>query len=771
MKKLPVIATRGVIVFPAHSSELNVGRKISLNAIDVARKSYDNKLITVSQKNEMNDKITSKNQLFNVGTLVEFDITKEFENGTREILIKGLDRVKLETLSTNNGQMLESSYEILKSISASQKVERVFIKDLSKILDKTLGTIITIPKNVLTSLASGVSANELSDVIAHYLPLELPKKQKLLETLDVTKRLELISKMIPRETYASKIEKGIDDSVKKTIDSQHKEFLLRERMKAIKQELGEISSKDSEIEKWNQEIDSKKFPNEIKEQVKSEIKRYESTPQMAAESNIIKGYLDWIFTLPWQTYSKDNNNLSGAGKILNKHHYGLKEVKERIIEHLAVKINTKSKTSPIITFVGPPGVGKTSLARSIAEAIGRKFVKVSLGGVKDESEIRGHRRTYVGAMPGKIIQAIKKAKTSNPVILLDEIDKMSSDFKGDPTSAMLEVLDPEQNKHFQDHYLEIEYDLSNIMFLATANFLEQIPGPLIDRVEIISLNQYTSEEKLAIAKDHIIPKVLVDHGLSKSKFQISDKVLEFIIDKYTLESGVRGLNRVLSKLARKIVVMKLNNEIKGSFKITEEKARKLLGKEQVYKEKLKGRAEIGIANGMYYSPHGGGVLPIEVTTYPSKDGGIKLTGSIQEVMKESLKIAIGYIRSNSQKFGIKNFNWDTTMIQVHVPSGATPKDGPSAGIAFATAVISALIKKPVSKEFALTGEITLIGKVLPIGGLKEKTLGAVEAGVRKIIIPIVNKKDYDDLAKKVKEKAKIIPVNNYDEVFNQIFPS
>lgn len=441
------------------------------------------------------------------------------------------------------------------------------------------------------------------------------------------------------------------------------------------------------------------------------------------------------------------------------------------MEHLAVKINAPDSNSPIITLVGPPGVGKTSLVKSIAESVGREFIKVSLGGVRDEAEIRGHRRTYVGAMPGKIINAIKKAKTSNPVILLDEIDKMSSDYKGDPTSAMLEVLDPEQNKSFQDHYLEIEYDLSQVMFVATANYQDNIPGPLLDRVELISVEQYTSEEKLAIAKSYIIPIVLKETGLTKEQFQITDEAIQFVIDKYTLEAGVRGLQRQLSKLARKIIVKKLSSKKPmESFELSIKQIKDFLGKEQVFKDSLKGKAEVGLVNGMYYSAVGGGILPIEVTTYESKNAGTVLTGSIKDVMKESLNIAVAYVRSNAKKFGI-DFNFDTTTIQVHVPAGATPKDGPSAGIAFATAVVSALLNKPVPKEIALTGEITLRGKVLPIGGLKEKTLGAVEAGVKTIFIPFENKRDLDELAKKVKDEAKIIAVEDYIEVFNHIFKS
>jgi len=400
--------------------------------------------------------------------------------------------------------------------------------------------------------------------------------------------------------------------------------------------------------------------------------------------------------------------------------------------------------------------------------MGREVIKVSLGGVRDEAEIRGHRRTYVGAMPGKIIQAIHKAKTSNPIILLDEIDKMSSDYKGDPTSAMLEVLDPEQNKKFQDHFLELEYDLSNIMFFATANYYDQIPTPLLDRMEVITLDQYTSEEKLAIAKDYIIPDVIKDHGLTKTQFKISDTVINYVIDKYTIEAGVRGLRRVLAKLARKIVLKKLENEFKGAFTITLEKAKAMLGKEITNKEKLKGKGEVGLTNGMYYSSVGGGLLPIEVTTYPSKQGNTILTGSVKDVMQESLKIAVAYLRSNAKAFGI-NFDFEKNIIQVHVPEGATPKDGPSAGVAFTTALLSALKSKAVPRDVAFTGEITLRGKVLQIGGLKEKTIGAVEAGVKKIYIPKTNEKDIPDLAQKVKDTATIIAVESYDEVYKSLF--
>lgn len=766
--KLPILATRGIIVFPGHSTTLDVGRKSSLNALEMSALNFDYQIVLLSQKDVMKDELSSAKDLYTFGTLVNYRIERTFPNGSKTIIVTGLNRVKVSNIEFIKDHLIEGEAKVVNSKETNENEERAYVNRISQTLDKAIGSMINVPKNVLSSLAAGISASDLADVVGHYLPLTLVKKQKMLETLDVNKRLELVNEYLVEESEISEIEKDIDKNVRKTIDTQHKEFLLRERLKAIKEELGEISSKDSEVDKWREELKKKKYPKHVKDATLDEIKKYESTPPMAAESNVIKGYIEWILSLPWETYSTDSDDLEKAKKVLDKHHYGLKKVKERIIEHLAVKMNTKGATSPIITLVGPPGVGKTSLAKSIAEAIDRKFVKISLGGVKDESEIRGHRRTYVGAMPGKIIQGLKKSGTSNPLILLDEIDKMSSDYKGDPTSAMLEVLDPEQNKYFQDHYLELEADLSNVMFLATANYYEQIPSPLLDRVELIFLDQYTSEEKLAIAKSYIIPKVLRDNGIGKSQFKISEGTLKYIIAKYTQEAGVRGLQRILSKLARKIVVRKLEGKIKGSFTITQDVAKELLGKEQVYKEKLAGKAEVGLVNGMYYSAVGGGVLPVEVTTYPSKNGALQITGSIKDVMKESLKIATGFIRANSKKFGI-DFDWEKNVIQVHVPEGATPKDGPSAGIAFATAVISALTNKPVPKDIALTGEITLRGKVLPIGGLKEKSLGAVEAGVRKIFIPKVNERDFDELAKKVKDVATIIPVEDYSEVYKHIF--
>lgn len=766
--KYPVIATRGILVFPKHEAAIDVGRKSSLNALDLSKNSFDSNLIIVSQKDVMQDKILNKNEIYNFGTLVSFKTNKIFENNSRTITVTGIKRVKIKNFNFNSGNMIEANYDVLNDESNNEKLEKELVSKISSKIDSIISHMATVPKNVLSNLTSGISSGELADIIGHYLPLTLSKKQLLLEENNVSKRLELVNKFIIHESQINEVDKSIDNTVKNTLDNQQREFLLREKKKVIEEELGEISSKDEDVEKWNEELENDKFPQEVKDILKKEIRKFRSIPPISAESHVIKNYIETIIKLPWKTYSKDSSDIEKAKNILDLHHYGLKKVKERIVEHLAVKINTKSNSSPILTLVGPPGVGKTTLGKSIAEAVGRKFVKVSLGGVRDESEIRGHRRTYVGAMPGKIINAFNKSQTSNPVILLDEIDKMSSDFKGDPTSAMLEVLDPEQNKNFQDHYLELEYDLSQVMFIATANFYSQIPPTLIDRVELIFLDQYTSEEKIQIAKNYIIPKVLKENGLKKSQFKLSTSLIEYIISKYTLEAGVRNLKKTLDKLARKIVLKIILKQLKDNFIFTKQKIVELLGKEKVYKEKLKGKKEIGLVNGMYYSEVGGGVIPIEVTKFPAKIGGVKLTGSIQKVMEESLEIAVAYVRKNNKKFKI-NFNFDKNIIQVHVPAGAVPKDGPSAGVAFTTALISALTNKPVDRNVSLTGEITLRGKILPIGGLKEKSIGSVELGVSKIFIPKDNERDIDELAKKVKENAEIIPVSDYMEIYKNLF--
>ncbi|WP_051619032.1 endopeptidase La [[Mycoplasma] collis] len=600
------------------------------------------------------------------------------------------------------------------------------------------------------------------------------------------------------------VDQEIDKEIRKNLDKQQLEFILREKMRVIRKKLGEENEQEDKIndELVKPESDNK-YPIEVIQAIKKENKKLRGMMSSSPEANISKTYLDLIYNLPWRVVSLDDLDLKKAEELLSQKHYGLQDVKERVLDFLSVltykkiqndknnkqdlKILPNSKEAidlnlfkennsndisnnmPILTLLGPPGTGKTSIVKSIADAVGRKMVKVSLGGVRDEAEIRGHRRTYVGAMPGKIINAIKKAGVSNPIILLDEIDKLSSDYKGDPASSLLEVLDPEQNKHFQDHYLELEYDLSKVMFIATANSFSDIPGPLADRVEIIELSSYTLLEKIEIAINHLIPKVLQENLLSEKFFKINNKTIEYLISHYTREAGVRDLKRTLDKLARKIINRILKKEIKDSYTITKEKINKLLGIEKYSEENEKISNQIGTVNGLAYTAYGGSTLAIEVTTMPAKNNIIKLTGRLKDVMKESAEIALSYVRANAKEFGITNFDFEKNQIHIHVPEGAVPKDGPSAGVTFTTAIISALSKKPVSSEIGMTGEITLRGKVLAIGGLKEKSIAGYKKGIKTIFIPAENEKNLIDISKEVKDKINFISVNHYQEIFDHIF--
>ncbi|MGL5438577.1 MAG: endopeptidase La, partial [Metamycoplasmataceae bacterium] len=628
-------------------------------------------------------------------------------------------------------------------------------------------------------------------------------KYNLLASKNISEFLENYIKILFERNTMSQIEKEIDDDVRKKLDSQQKEFLLRERMRAIRNKLGEESDNEDKIEEILNSKELKEIiPEEVRILIKNEKTKLKNMMSSSPDANITRTYIELLSELPWRQIGKEELNIKRAKEVLDSYHYGLKDVKERIIEFIAVLINNKENESkstskkiidqgkfeidlnlfnkvnganvssvqnpaPIITLLGPPGTGKTSLAKAIAEALGRKFIKISLGGIRDEAEIRGHRRTYIGAMPGKIIRAIKKAGVSNPLILLDEIDKMASDHKGDPSSAMLEVLDPEQNANFQDHYLEVEYDLSKVMFLATANYYENIPTPLLDRVELIELNSYTIQEKISIAKKYLVKLVLKQNSLNEKFFQISEEEIEFLIKHYTLEAGVRNLKRTLDKLARKIVVKKIEGKLKSEFILTKKEIENLLGPIKFSDDENDIEPQIGSVNGLAYTAYGGSTLAIEVTTFKGK-GELKLTGQLKEVMQESAQIAIAFVRANSKKYGI-DFDWDENSIHIHVPEGAVPKDGPSAGVTFTTAIISALSKKPVSHLIGMTGEITLRGKVLPIGGLKEKSLAGYRFGIKTIFIPKENKRNLIDIPKEVKNEIKFITVSHYDEIYNYIF--
>lgn len=606
---------------------------------------------------------------------------------------------------------------------------------------------------------------QLADQFAQFFPLPLDKKQTLLETLNVNERLMLIVSELQTEKQLSSIESDINERVKERIEDNQREYYLREKLRAIKEELGDIPMKDEDGDDLRRIIEDNPYPENVKEKALEELARYEMLPQASGESGVIRNYLDWLLKTPWWQETEDNEDLLAVRKVLDDDHYGLEKVKDRIMEYLAVKNMTKSLNAPILCLVGPPGVGKTSLARSIANALDRRFIKASLGGVRDEAEIRGHRRTYLGSMPGRIIQGMKKAGVINPVFLIDEIDKMSADYKGDPSSAMLEVLDPEQNSMFSDHYLEEAYDLSKVMFVATANYLEAIPPALRDRLEIIDLSSYTEQEKLNIAKRHLIAKQRKINGLKASQFKISDDALLYLIRHYTREAGVRQLERMIANLCRKSVLAILKDQ-KKSITINKKRINEWLGKEIFEFGKKESKPQVGVATGLAYTSFGGDVLPVEVTTFEGK-GRLILTGKLGDVMKESAEIAFGYTKSHAKEFKIDPKFFETHDIHIHVPEGAIPKDGPSAGITLTTAIVSALTHRKVYPDLAMTGEVTLRGNVLPIGGLKEKTLAAHRVGIHKIIIPKSNVKDMDEIPASVKETMEFVPVENVEQVLKE----
>jgi len=621
------------------------------------------------------------------------------------------------------------------------------------------------PSDVRTLIESAQTADKISDIVAFYLRVSEEDKQKYLQMTSVEERLTALLKEIEKEKQIAHLEMKINQEVKRSLDEHQKEFYLREKMKAIQKELGDDYSKESVSETFRDKVQSLQMPEAVKQKALEEIKRFEMLPANSSESGVVRTYLEWLVALPWSNHTEDNKDILFAEQTLNEQHFGLEKVKERILEYLAVKTMTGKNPSTILCLVGPPGVGKTSLACSIADALGRKFVKVSLGGVKDESEIRGHRRTYLGALPGRMIQAMKKAGTINPVFLLDEIDKMASDYKGDPASAMLEVLDPEQNSHFSDHYLEEEYDLSQVLFVATANYLENIPAPLRDRMDIIHVDSYTEQEKAEIATRYLIPRQLEAHGLTTDQLTIAEGVVMEMIQYYTREAGVRQLERLVGSICRK-VARKLLAEKLETVSVDSQMLVELLGKHKFTHGLVEQEDQIGVVTGLAYTQFGGDILPVEVTYYKGT-GKMVLTGKLGDVMKESAQTAISYVRANADTFNIDPLIFKDHDIHIHVPEGATPKDGPSAGVTMVTALVSALTKKAVKREVGMTGEVTLRGRVLPIGGLKEKSISAHRAGLKVVIMPKDNEKDLDDIPESVKQEMTFIPVSTIDEVLQQ----
>ncbi len=760
---LPVICTRGMIVFPNNDLTLDVGRTKSLKAIEDAADIYDGNIVFVSQKDPAIEDPTF-DQLFEIGTLCK--IKKKIRRdsaGTIKLTVTGVDRVKLESLDEVK-DTLYAKVMPLQDVLADTNEEVALVRSIAKNLESFMTSIPSIPMEVRNNLAKGVSSSRLADTLAHYLPLSLEKKQHMLEVLDVNERLMLLISEIEEEKVINDIEQNINKKVRQSIDENQREFYLREKLRAIKEELGDTPNKEQDSDDLRARIEENPYPQHVKEKALDELRRYEMMPPSSSEANVVRGYLDWLLDTPWYQETSDNEDLQLVEDRLNEDHFGLEKPKERILEYLAVKQMTQSLKSPIICLVGPPGVGKTSLAKSVARALDRKFVKASLGGVKDESEIRGHRRTYLGSMPGRIIQSMKKAGVVNPVFLLDELDKMSSDYRGDPASAMLEVLDPEQNTFFSDNYLEEPYDLSKVLFIATANSLDGVPGPLLDRLEIIELSSYTEQEKLVIAREHLYPKKLSEHGLTEEQFTVSDEAIMYMIRHHTREAGVRQLERLMANLARKAVVKVLKEGLK-TVHVDVSDLEAYLGKARFeYTGKLD-EPQVGVVTGMAYTQFGGDILPIEVNHF-SGSGKCIITGQLGDVMKESASIALDYIKSNANRFGLDKDDFEKQDVHIHVPEGAIKKDGPSAGVTLTTAIYSAFTNRPVRSDVAMTGEITLRGKVLPIGGLKEKSISAHRSGIRTIIIPKENEKDIDDIPEQVRKDLTIVLASHIDTVLD-----
>ena len=759
---VPVVATRGVIVFPGQEIMIEVGRHKSINAIDEAEKFFNGNVFLVSQRDVLIDE-PQEEDLYEFGSLVHIKSVKR-KQGFLRVTFTGLQRGEIVTLS-EDAKMLFGSINLVEDTIGNADEELVLVRKITKELESITIQNMPLPAEVIQHLTMGVSAAQFADQIVQYFPLNLERKQGFLEELDVNERLMSISEEIQREATLSSIETTINEKVKDRVEENQREYYLREKMRAIREELGDATDVGEDTDEFRRLLEENPYPKHVREKALEEISRYEMLPQASGESGVVRSYLDWLLKTPWWQETEDNKNLNEVREKLDEDHFGLDKVKDRIMEYLAVKNMTGNLNAPILALVGPPGVGKTSLAKSIADSLGREFVKASFGGVRDEAEIRGHRRTYLGSLPGRIIQGMKKAGVVNPVFLIDEIDKMASDYKGDPSSAMLEVLDPEQNTMFSDNYLEEPYDLSNVMFVATANYLGDIPEALRDRLEVIQLSSYTEEEKVEIAKAHLIPKQIEANGLKKSQFKLADKQLQFIIRHYTREAGVRQLERVIASLARKTVLAILKDD-KKSVTITNKLTEEWLGHtifEYGQKEK---KNQVGVVTGLAFTQFGGDVLPIEVTTFDGK-GRLIVTGQLGDVMKESSEIAFGYVKSHAKELGIASDFFEKHDVQVHVPEGAVPKDGPSAGVTFTTALISAITNRKVFADVAMTGEMTLRGNVLPIGGLKEKSLAAHRVGISKIFIPKLNEKDMDEIPDVVKESVTFIPVETIDQVIKQ----
>ena len=762
-KTMIMLPLRGVLVFPYMIIHLDVGREKSINALEQVMM-QDRLIMLATQRDAQNDKPVP-GDIYEAGTVAEVKQLLKLPGGTMRVLVEGLHRA-LITRYVKEDPYFEVEVQEFKDTMVRKTPElEAQARMLSHQFEQWAKLSKKIPPETIATVLTVDDPDRLSDLILGHLPLKLEDKQELLAAVDIRKRIDLLTEIINREMEILEIEKKISGRVRKQMEKTQKEYFLREQMKAIQQELGEKDERASEVEEYRQKMKDQELPKDVAEKVAKEIERLEKMSPMSAESGVIRTYLDWLLGLPWNKETTDRMDIDIAEKILEEDHYGLEKVKERILEYLSVRKLTDNMKGPILCLVGPPGVGKTSLARSIARSMERKFVRVSLGGVRDEAEIRGHRRTYVGALPGRIVQGMKTVGSKNPVFLLDEIDKMSSDFRGDPGAALLEVLDPEQNNTFSDHYIELPFDLSHVLWVVTANAMHNIPRPLLDRMEMITISGYTQEEKIQIAKKFLIPKQQKEHGLNGKHISFPDNGVEKIIRSYTREAGVRNLERSVAMLCRK-VARQIVQKKKKTLRMTPANVELFLGAPKYHWNEAERSSQVGVATGLAWTEAGGDVLPVEVTTMKGK-GTLTLTGQLGDVMKESAQAGFSYIRSKASELGIPDDFYEKMDIHVHLPEGAIPKDGPSAGIAMATAMISALTGIKVRNDLAMTGEITLRGRVLPVGGIKEKVLAAHRAGIKTLLLPKENKRDYTEIPENVRQNLDFIWVEHLDEVLEK----
>ena len=762
-EKLLVMIINDMVIFPNNEVRIEYDNNYDKQMVDIVDKIEDNLMLIVNPINDDNIDVTSFPKY---GILGRLKLKMNVPNGKTRIVIEGLDRVEISSYE-EFGNYFKANYNLIE-FGEDTEEERAYFKILVKSLENYISKVQYMGNAILSQLSSSDNLSELCDLIVSFLPLDYSSKKKYITTIDSISRAKYLIEDMSRDMKFAELEQQIEAEVEKELNDSQKEYFLREKIKLMQKEIGEGNNKDSEVQKFRKKVSKLKCNSKIKDKIKREIDRYHNLNSNSPELGMIREYIDWMVNLPWNNYTKDTSDLESVKDILDSSHYALEDVKDRVLEYLAVKQNTNNLRSPILCLVGPPGVGKTSLALSIAKSLNRKTAKISVGGINDEAEIVGHRRTYIGANPGRIIQGIRKAGTANPVFIIDEIDKMTKDIKGDPASALLEVLDPEQNNKFFDHYIEEDFDLSKVMFIATANYIEQIPYELRDRLEMINISSYTEYEKLDIANKHLIPREMEEHGLTSLQISFNDDAIMYLIRNYTKEAGVRELERVIASLFRKIVKKLLLSKEKFFYVIDKNLIIELIGKPKYsYVEKLDD-SDIGVVNGMAYTIFGGDILPIEATLFKGK-GNLVLTGSLGDVMQESCHIALDYIKSNMDIFGIDCNLFSDNDIHIHVPEGAVNKDGPSAGITITSTLISLFTKRIVSNKIAMTGEITLRGRVLPIGGLKEKVIGAHRANIKKVFIPVENERDLDDIPENIRNDIEFIKVKNYMEVYKELF--